>query len=100
MKNHSFNSLGKRFLSTKKNNMKKIINNTNFKNKIYSGRASKVRQFTVNINTNIVTIYSEKSSGGKYELLKFEEKNEYKRRFIKYYLENLTEDQIEKINDK
>ena len=47
-----------------------------------------------------MTLYSEKSTSGKYELLKYEEDNEYKRRFIKYYLENLTEDQLEETNDK
>ena len=70
-----------------------------FYNKIYSGRARKVREFTVNINTNIITLYSKKSSSGKYELLKFEENDEYKRQFLKYYLENLTENQLEEIND-
>jgi len=77
-----------------------IIEHSNFNNKIYSGRARKVRYFTVNINTNIITLYSEKASNGKYELLKFEEDNKYKRRFLKYYLEYLTEEQLEEIDDK
>src|SRR6056297_353100 len=91
-----FNGYIKLYCSSNKNSIKNILEKNEFANKIYSGRARKVRNFTVNINTNIVTIYSEKSSSGKYELLKYEENNEYKRRYIKYYLENLTEDQLEK----
>jgi hypothetical protein len=69
-----------------------------FSNQIYSGRASKITDLTVNINTNIMTLYSDKSSSGKYELLKFEENNNFKRQYIKLYLENLTDKQLEKID--
>lgn len=77
-----------------------IIINSKFQNKIYSGRARKIRDFTVNINTNIVTIYLDKSSSGKYEVLKFEENDRHKRQYIKYFLENLTDDQLDEIDNK
>ena len=32
-------------------------------------------------------------------MLKFEENDKYKRQYLKYYLENLTEEQLEKINE-
>ncbi|MCF8002579.1 MAG: Eco57I restriction-modification methylase domain-containing protein [Halanaerobiales bacterium] len=76
-----------------------IIYESEFVNKLYSGRARKVRNFTVNINTNIVTLYSDKSGSGKYELLKFQENDKYKRQYLKYYLENLTEEQLDEINE-
>jgi hypothetical protein len=85
--------------SVRKPNLEAIINNNKFFNIIYSGRARKIRDFTVNINTNIITLYSDKSSSGKYELVKFEEDDEYKRQYIKYYLENLTEEQLDEINE-
>ncbi|PUU88278.1 MAG: Eco57I restriction endonuclease [Halanaerobium sp.] len=77
-----------------------IINDVEFKNEIYSGRASKIRNFTVNINTNVITIYLDKSSSGKYEVLKFEENDKYKKQYIKYYLENLTDEQLDEIDNK
>jgi type I restriction-modification system DNA methylase subunit len=80
--------------------LKAVLNNSDFNNKIYSGRASKIRNYTVNINTNIVTIYLDKSSNGKYEVLKFEEDNRYKRQYLKYYLENLTNEKLAEIDDK
>lgn len=76
-----------------------IVEQDGFFNKIYSGRARKIRDMTVNINDNIITIYSDKSSSGQYELMKFEVKNKYKRQYIKYYLENLTEEQLEEFNE-
>jgi len=96
----NFIELIEKYTSNKGNSIKNIITKSDFKNLIYLGRASKVRNFTVNINTNIATLYSEKSSNGKYELLKFEESNKYKRKYLKYYLENLTEEKLEEINDK
>ena len=73
--------------------------NLTFK-KIFSGRASKIRNFTVNINTNIIIIYLNKSSSGKYEVIKFEENDRYKRKYLKYYLENLTDQQLAEIDEK
>ncbi len=81
-------------------NLKDIIEISDFKNELYSGRARKIRNYTVNINTNIVTIYLDKSSSGKYEVLKFEENDRYKRQYLKYYLENLTDEQLDEIDDK
>ncbi|MCK8824675.1 Eco57I restriction-modification methylase domain-containing protein [Fuchsiella alkaliacetigena] len=75
------------------------IMNQEFCNEIYSGRARKVREMTVNINDKIITLYSDKSSSGQYELFKFQVNDKYKRRYIKYYLENLTNEQLEEINE-
>lgn len=93
--NINFYQLINKYSSQKGISLERILKESNFNNNIYIGRARKVRDFKVNINTNIITLYSEKSSNGRYELLKFEENNEYKRRFFKYYLENLTEKQLE-----
>ncbi|SJZ67863.1 Eco57I restriction-modification methylase domain-containing protein [Selenihalanaerobacter shriftii] len=76
-----------------------IVEEGGFYNKIYSGRARKVREMTVNINDTILTIYADKSSSGKYELMKFEVKDKYKRQYIKYYLEKFTEKQLEEADN-
>jgi hypothetical protein len=96
----SFSELMKIYSSTNANFLDEIVKEADFSNKIYSGRASKIRNYTVNINTNIVTIYLDKSSSGKYEVLKIEEDNRYKRQYLKYYLENLTDGQLAEIDDK
>ncbi|MBY9013544.1 MAG: N-6 DNA methylase, partial [Candidatus Lokiarchaeota archaeon] len=96
--NKNFNKLISKYASKNGKTLSKILEESNFRNEIYSGRATKVRNFTVNINTNIITLYSEKSSSGKYELIKFEENDKYKRRYLKLYLENLIEGQLEKID--
>ncbi|KXS47809.1 MAG: Eco57I restriction endonuclease, partial [Halanaerobium sp. T82-1] len=89
-----------KYASEKGKSLDEIIIQSGFKNKIYSGRASKIRNFTVNINTNIITVYLDKSTSGKYEVLKFEENNKNKRKYIKYYLENLTDEQLDEIDNK
>ncbi|ADL12069.1 Eco57I restriction-modification methylase domain-containing protein [Acetohalobium arabaticum] len=76
-----------------------IVEEDGFYNKIYSGRARKVRNMTVTVNDTILTIYADKSSSGQYELMKFEVEDKYQRRYIKYYLENLTDQQLEEAND-
>ncbi|SDL33595.1 TaqI-like C-terminal specificity domain-containing protein [Halarsenatibacter silvermanii] len=93
-----FLNIIERYISEKSLVLREIIEDS-FYNKIYSGKARKVRDFTVDINTNIVTLYSDKSSSGKYELLKFEEDNKNKRHYLKYFLENLTEEKLEEINE-
>ena len=100
LKNNNFNKYISKFCSSEGKNISNIIDSSPFANKIYSGPAYVVRDFTVNINANIVTLYSDKSGSGKYELLKFEEDDWYRKQYIKYYLENLTEEQLEEINDK
>ncbi|MBS3741679.1 MAG: N-6 DNA methylase, partial [Candidatus Cloacimonetes bacterium] len=72
-----------------------IVKNSQFFNQIYTGRAKKVRKLTVSINDNILTIYADKSGAGKYELFKFQEDEELKRKYIQLYLENLTDEQLE-----
>jgi hypothetical protein len=99
-RNKKFKDMVVKYLSSSGLTINNIINNSNFINEIYSGRASKIRNYTVNINTNIVTIYLDKSSSGKYEVLKFEEGNRYKRQYLKYYLENLTDEELAEIDDK
>ena len=93
-----FSNLLNKYASANGLKISNIINKSSFNNKIYSGRARKIRNFTVNINTNIITIYADKSGSGKYELLKFEENDNFRRQYIKLYLENLTEKQLEKID--
>ena len=46
-----------------------------------------------------MTVYAEKSSSGQYELFKFQADDEYQRRYIQLYLENLKEDQLEEIDN-
>ncbi|MFW6016788.1 MAG: Eco57I restriction-modification methylase domain-containing protein, partial [bacterium] len=77
-----------------------IVNQSGYKYEVYSGRAQKIRNFTVNINDNIITIYTDKSGNEKYELVKFEVDNYNKRQYIKVYLENLSEDKLEDINNR
>ncbi|WP_041595842.1 hypothetical protein [Halanaerobium hydrogeniformans] len=100
LKNIKFSKLTLKYTSKLGFNLENIIKNSNFTNEIYSGRARKIRNYTININTNIVTIYLDKSSSGKYEVLKFEEDNRYKRQYLKYYLENLTDEQLAEIDEK
>jgi len=88
----------KKYASTRGISLKKIIDDSNFKNKIYSGRTQKVRNPTVAINDHILTIYADKPGSGKYELIKFEVKDYFKRQYLKLYLENLTEEQLEEVN--
>lgn len=101
-KNHKikFNDLSQRYTSKNSLELRRIMEGSKFNNKIYSGRASKIRNFTVNINTNIITIYLDKSGSDKYEVLKFEEDNKFRRQYIKCYLENLTDEQLEEIDNK
>ncbi len=93
-----FAEMKNKYLSDNGPKLEEIIDDKEFKNKIYSGRARKVRKLTVSINTNIITIYSKKAGSGRYELLKFQEDNRYKRQLLKYYLENLTAKKLEEIN--
>lgn len=96
----SFHEILNKYCSDFSKSLKGVLKNSSFVNKVYLGRASKIRNYKVNINTNIVTIYLDKSSSGKYEVLKFEEDNRYKRQYLKYYLENLTDEQLAEIDDK
>ncbi len=95
-----FTDLIYKYTSNKGITLRKTLDNSDFNNEIYSGRASKIRNYSVSINTNIVTIYLDKSSSGKYEVLKFEENDRYKRQYLKYYLENLTDEQLDEIDNK
>jgi len=96
--NYNFSNLITRYTSNIGPTISTIKKQSEFFNQVYCGHARKVRDFIVNINTNIITLYSDKSGNGKYELLKFEEEDQYKRKYLKLYLENLTEEQLEKIN--
>ncbi len=98
-KHISFYDYTKKYTSQIGSNLDDIIKKDNYYNNIYSGRARKVRNITININDTILTLYSDKSGSGKYELMKFEVEDEYKRQYLKLYLENLTEDQLEVINN-
>jgi len=69
-----------------------------FYDKVYSGRASKVRAMTINIEDSILTLYADKASNGKYELIKFEVQDEAKQQYIKYYFENLSDEKLEEVN--
>jgi hypothetical protein len=69
-----------------------------FINYIYKGNSSKISALTSAVNDRIVTIYSNVSSGSRYELIKFEVKDHYQRQYLKLYLENLTEEQLTEIN--
>ncbi|KXS50187.1 MAG: Eco57I restriction endonuclease [Halanaerobium sp. T82-1] len=95
----NFNEICSKYSSKNGLSLEKIIESSNFKNKLYSGRARKIRNYTININSNIITIYLDKSSSGKYEVIKFEESDRYKRKFVKYYLENLSDEKIIKIDE-
>ena len=100
LKKTSFMNLVNRY--SNKNNMTKInhiVKNSSFYDHSYTKRASKLRNYTVNINTNIVTIYLDKSNNGKYQVLKFEEDNRYKRKYLKLYLENLSDTQIKEFDN-
>ncbi|MFW6016960.1 MAG: Eco57I restriction-modification methylase domain-containing protein, partial [bacterium] len=92
-----FIEFSKKYTSTNECYLNSIVNNT-FVNKIYSGTATKVRNFTVNINYNIIGLYTDKSGSGKYQILKFEENDKYKRKYIKLYLEHMTQEQLDQIN--
>lgn len=82
-----------------KTRIESIVKHSNFYDDSYQNRASKLRNYTININTNVVTIYLDKSGNGKYQVLKFEEDNRYKRDYLKLYLENLTDKQINDYNN-
>ena len=94
----SFFDLSVKYISKSGCNLSKIFDQSKFNNIIYSGRARKLRSLTVTINDNILTIYADKSSSGKYELMKFEVNNRYKRQYLKLYLENLTNEKIKEID--
>lgn len=97
---YSFKDVNTKYTSSEGLTLDNILKDNSFINKIYSGRASKIRNFSVNINTNIIIIYLDKSGSEKYEILKFEENDKYKRKYIKYYLENLTDEQLAEIGEK
>jgi len=84
-----------KYTSTNGPTLSEIVEQDGFYNKIYSGRARKVRTMTVTINDNILTLYADKSSSGKYEIIKFEVDDKYERQYIKLFLENFTEEQLE-----
>jgi len=46
-----------------------------------------------------LTVYADKSSSRQYELFKFQVDDRYQRRYIKLYLENMNEEQLEGINN-
>ena len=95
----NMNLLIKKYTSNTGPTLSEIVKQDGFYNKIYSGRARKVREMTVTINDNIITLYADKSSSGKYELMKFQVNNKYQRQYIKLYLENFTEEQLEAANE-
>lgn len=77
--------------------IKDLQEETSFQ-RIYSGRARRVRPFTVRINDRSITLYTAGSSHGQYELLSLYVKDDYRRQYIKLILENLTEEELEEIN--
>ncbi|SNY41451.1 TaqI-like C-terminal specificity domain-containing protein [Orenia metallireducens] len=99
LKKSDFIDLITKYTSQTGQSLTEIVELDGFYNKIYSGRASKLRDITVTINDTILTLYVDKSSNGQYELMKFEVKDKYQREYIKTYLENLTEEQLEQFND-
>ena len=64
----------------------------------YQGQANIVRNLKVEINSDLITVYSAKSSSGYYKLFEFRLSDQQLRLYLKFYLENLTEDQIAVIN--
>jgi len=97
--NFSFSDVVLKFASKAGLSLSTITTQSQFYNQIYTGRARKVRPLTVNINDNILTVYAEKSGYGQYELFKFQADDRYQRQYIKLYLENLTEEQLDEINN-
>jgi len=96
----SFNDIVERYASQdKKVSVEEIFNSSNYQDELYTNRASKIRDYSVNINTNVITIYLDKSGSGKYEVIKFEEDNRYKRQFIKNYFENFSDEKLKEIEN-
>ena len=99
LKNTSFIDLINGYISKGDLQLADIVGKDNsFYDKVYSGRASKVRAMTINIEDSILTLYADKASNGKYELIKFEVQDEAKQQYIKYYFENLSDEKLEEVN--
>ncbi|MGM0501938.1 MAG: Eco57I restriction-modification methylase domain-containing protein [Bacillota bacterium] len=64
----------------------------------YEGQASIVRELTIKIKNDRLVVYSAKSSGGDYKLFSVQVQQQYFKYYLKYYLENLTCQQLEEIN--
>jgi len=99
LKNTSFIDLINGHISKGGLQLADIVGKDNsFYDKVYSGRASKVRAMTINIEDSILTLYADKTSNRKYELIKFEVQDEAKQQYIKYYFENLSDEKLEEVN--
>ncbi|MBM7623063.1 Eco57I restriction-modification methylase domain-containing protein [Sporohalobacter salinus] len=99
LKQIEFINLVTKYTSQSGPQLSNIVKKDGFYNRVYSGRASKVREMTVTVKDTILTIYADKSSGGSYELMEFEVDNKYQRQYIKYYLENFTNQQLKEVNE-
>lgn len=88
-----FMGLVSKYASRLFNILSRIIDRSNYINRIYAGRATRFGKLAVIINDQVVSIYMDKE-----ELLKFESNDHYQRQYLKLYLENLTEEQLAEIN--
>lgn len=93
-----FSDLVNTFTSTQISQQVSDLMEEEYYDKIYLGSARRLRELTVAINDTILSIYADKPGRGKYDMLKLEVKDYYRRQYIKLYLENLTHDQLEEIN--
>jgi len=98
MSKSNFMKVALKYVGQGKNSLSNLLKESGFKNIIYSGKTKAIRNLSLIINNNIVTIADTNLGGKKYELLKFEIKDFYKQQFLKLYLENLTEEQLTEIN--
>jgi type I restriction-modification system DNA methylase subunit len=93
LSNKLFIDFVNKYASMTVNELGKVINRSNYVNRVYEGRMSKLGRLTVILNDKMVNVYKDKD-----ELLKFEVKDHYQRQYLKLYLENLTEEQLAEIN--
>ena len=83
---------------TTESTLKEIIKDKNGFKTHYHGQAKIVRSMKVEIKAKKIIIYSAKSSSGYYKLIEFAINNNELRKYIKFYLENMTHQQLEDIN--
>ncbi|MBM7557410.1 Eco57I restriction-modification methylase domain-containing protein [Halanaerobacter jeridensis] len=84
---------------TTRSTLKEIIDDSKVFEVDYHGQAKIVRDIKVVLKEEKVELYSAKSSTGYYRLFEFEVLNNQLRKYLKFYLESLTTEQLEEINN-
>ncbi|MGM0370160.1 MAG: Eco57I restriction-modification methylase domain-containing protein, partial [Bacillota bacterium] len=94
----SLQTIQSEFELTGQTALQTIVSNSKHYKQHYQGQASIVRNFKLEIDDDLMIVYSAKSSEGYYKLFEFELADSLLQNYLQIYLENLTDQQLAEIN--